>query len=171
MRTKFYFFALLSLCLFSCRDKDQDPDVLPEATQSGKNTGGALVDGKVWVAKIEQPDLNPGGNNTQYEFVNGEYNLQIVLRLNNDTSSRIVINLSDAIDISQQTYSVTACRYENKSQIFDVSYGNNIGTLTITKFDKQNKIISGSFNFTADNINGNGSKVIITEGRFDKKFL
>jgi hypothetical protein len=35
------FVALLSIGLFSsCKDDEQDQNVLPEATQSGKNTAG-----------------------------------------------------------------------------------------------------------------------------------
>lgn len=169
----FLFLGLLCIGLLSsCKDDDTpNQNTLPEATQSGKNTGGALVDNNIWVAKIESPDLNPGGNNTKYEFVNNTYQLQIVLRQVNDTSNRIVINISDSNEITAKTYSVTACRYENQSQVFDVGIGNNDGILNIIKFDKDNNIISGSFSFTANNINGNNSKVTITEGRFDKKFI
>ena len=34
----------------ACREQDADPNVLPPATQTGANTAGCLVDGKVWVA-------------------------------------------------------------------------------------------------------------------------
>ena len=34
----------------ACRERDADPNVLPPATQTGANTAGCLVDGKVWVA-------------------------------------------------------------------------------------------------------------------------
>lgn len=162
--------GLLLLSLFDCKDREQDSTTLPEATQTGANTGGALVDGKVWVAKIEQPNLDPGGNNTQYSLTNGEYNLQIVLRELNNNNNKIVFSVSDNIEITAKNYILTACRLEQSSQIYDVAYGNNIGSLNITKFDKQNKIVSGTFNFEANNINGNGNKIVITEGRFDKKF-
>lgn len=35
--------GLLLLSLFACKDREQDSNVLPEATQTGANTGGALV--------------------------------------------------------------------------------------------------------------------------------
>ncbi|MGC4129944.1 MAG: DUF6252 family protein [Bergeyella sp.] len=174
MKTKYIFFiTLLSLCILSCRDKDQDPDVLPNATQHGANTGGALVDGKVWVAKIEQPDLNPGGNNTQYEFVNGEYKLQIHLRnIENPSGNVIKIYLVSDQDFDTGNYQLN----EINTAIYSPSTypyytnSNNVGVINITKFDKVNKIISGTFSFKAINMFSN-EVVTITEGRFDKKFL
>lgn len=168
------FLLLLSFGLFaSCKDREPDPNVLPEATQTGANTGGALVDGKVWVAKIEYPDLNPGGNNTQYEYVNGEYKLKVVLRQINNVNSSIGFYISDISDITTTSYTLA-----NDSFRATFSYklledyftdNENSGTLTITKFDKVNKTVSGTFSYKAKN--SNGQVVTISEGRFDKKFL
>ena len=43
------------------------------------------------------------------------------------------------------------------------------GTLIITRFEPANFIISGTFNFTAKEIN-TGETVEITEGRFDMQY-
>lgn len=44
----------------------------------------------------------------------------------------------------------------------------NVGTFKFTKFDKVNRIFSGSFQFKARNFDG---KVVnVSEGRFDKRF-
>ena len=42
------------------------------------------------------------------------------------------------------------------------------GKITVTRLDLQNQIISGTFEFKA--VNNNGKVVVITDGRFDKKF-
>ena len=44
----FLIFAIIGL--ISCKNRDQDFNTLPEVTDWGANTAGALVDGKVWVA-------------------------------------------------------------------------------------------------------------------------
>lgn len=168
------FLALLSIGLFtSCKDDDQDPNTLPAATQSGANTGGALVNGEIWVAKIENPDLMPGGNNTQYQAVNGEYNMEIVLRNVSDSSGNIIsIKINSNEDLSITDYELNDSDFNRGYYRKSVSYytdSENTGILTITKFDKANKIISGTFSFKAKN--QNGTVVNITEGRFDKKFV
>ena len=48
---KFLFLLMILIGLLSCKDENQDSSILPAVSQSGKNTGGAIVDGKVWVAK------------------------------------------------------------------------------------------------------------------------
>lgn len=157
----------------SCRDRDQNPNVLPEATQSGKNTGGALVDGKIWVAKDEYPTLNGGGvNATIYEHANDEYKLKIVFRQVDNLDNRIVIYLADSYEITNKTYVLdenNVAGYEKGLENNYITNVDNTGFITITKFDKTNKIVSGTFSFKAKN--GDGKTVTITDGRFDKRFL
>ncbi len=163
------------LLLGSCRDRHQDEDTLPPATQEGKNTGGALVDGKVWVAKIEAPDSNPGGNNTMYDYANNEYRLSIKLNnLKNPDGNNIEINVTSPVELNQGTYQLNN-NYSNRGMYSVISFStyytsaSNTGVVNITRFDKINKIVSGTFSFTA--VNSAGQVVTIKEGRFDKKFL
>ena len=175
MKNCFFFTLLIMIGLSSCsKDRGEDPTVLPDATQTGANTGGALVNGAIWVAKIEQPDLYPGGNNTQYEHVNGEYRLQIVLRnFENPSGNSILIKITSTQDIVLGDYQLFNTD-NNRGTLFmsPVGYStdnNNTGLLTITKFDKINKIVSGTFSFKA--VDGSGKIINIILGRFDKKFL
>lgn len=168
------FLALVCIGLLSCKDRDPDPNVLPEATQSGKNTAGAIVDGKVWVAKIAYPDLNNGGvNATIYEYANGEYKLKIVLQQINNEGSSIGFYISDKIDITTTSYILANDNfrgtYSYKTLEDYYTDNENTGILTITKFDKINKIVSGVFTFKVKD--SNGKIVTITDGRFDKRFL
>ena len=159
--------------IFSCKERDQDPDILPAATQEGKNTGGAIVNGQVWVAKIENPSSLPGWNNTIYNTdpVLGTFSLQIVLRQYNNDNNLITFNVTDSQDFLPKTYDLNEnnyAAYRNPS-VFYITNSSNTGTLTITRFDKVNRIVSGTFSFKA--VNSAGEVVTITEGRFDRKFL
>lgn len=119
------------------------------------------------------PDLNPGGNNTEYKFVNGKYILRIGMREYSNTSSRLDFYISDDVDLSTKTYNLSDVNflgsYTSTTLNNFITDSQNTGTITITKFDKINKIVSGTFNFKAKN--QNGEIVIISDGRFDKKFL
>ena len=172
---KLFLFLIAFALLLSCKDRDQDSTVLPDATQSGKNTGGALVDGNVWVAKIESPNLGAGGMNaTMYQNVNGEYTLQIVLRsIENPSGNTILINVVSNQDFTLGNYTLNDNQYNRGVYyISPTSYytdSSNTGTLNITKLDKTNNIVSGTFSFKAKS--SGGQIVNITQGRFDKKFV
>lgn len=169
-------FLLFSFALlWSCKERDQDSETLPAATQSGANTGGALINGKVWVAKIELPSIS-GGNNTLYHTspALGQYMLDIHLRnVTNTSGDNIKIFITSNEDITLNTYQLVSDTdntgiYSNSANYPFYTNATNTGTITITKFDKANQIVSGTFNFKA--INSNGEIINITEGRFDKKF-
>lgn len=57
--------------------------------------------------------------------------------------------------------------YDNSPEVSDIFITDSlrIGQLTITKLDKVNKIISGSFSFVAYNVEQNKT-VNVTEGKF-----
>ena len=175
---KILFFLTFIFLVISCKERDQDPDILPAATQEGKNTGGAIVNGQVWVAKIEVPDTLPGGNNTYYDTspLLNTFRLQIVLLKYTDSNSTISFYLERNQDFSPGIYALDnndnhdnhGSFSPNVLEIFNTN-STNTGTLTITRFDKVNRIVSGTFSFKA--VNSAGEVVTITEGRFDRKFL
>lgn len=169
-----FFLTLLS----SCKDRDNpDPDVLPAATQSGANTGGALINGKVWVSKIEKSSIVVGQNNTIYEHTNeypNPYSLTIHLRnINNLTGDNITIKLASPSDFAPGDYVLNETEnsrgYYYSSGTFYVTDSENKGVLTITKFDKVNKIISGTFSFKCK-YDYTGEVINITDGRFDRVY-
>ncbi len=41
------------------------------------------------------------------------------------------------------------------------------GSINITRLDRVNKIVAGTFEFTAEYMNGSGETVKVTDGRFD----
>ncbi|SDF17521.1 DUF6252 family protein [Epilithonimonas hungarica] len=171
------FFTLLSIGLLSsCKDDEQDQNVLPEATQSGKNTAGALINGKVWVATTKK--LNSNNDGTYCEKLNENYLIKLDLRKNPDryTESIYLIVSIPNLEINQ-TYEVinqtpddgyNYATYISNDKVSYSSNPNNSGRIKITRLDLQNQIVSGTFEFKAKDSNGN--IVTITEGRFDKKF-
>ncbi|SFN04741.1 hypothetical protein SAMN05421594_0626 [Chryseobacterium oleae] len=159
--------------LSSCKDKNSDTDpTLPQATQTGADTGGALVNGKIWVSKIEKSTVAALGNNTTYTFVNNEYSLKIHLRnAENPSGNTIQLLLVSNQDFAVGDYPLNENDhglYYDSSKIYATDH-ENIGTLSITKFDKANKIISGTFSFKAKYYY-DGDAVTITDGRFDRKY-
>ncbi len=167
---KLLLLSLMLISLYGCREKEQDPTVLPPATQEGKNTGGALVNGEVWVARIE---YDTRFNN--YNYSNTSHRLKIFLREYNG-NDHLSIYIDDEYNhIEEGSYALNNTSINRglfaKSSSFEETYytnSENVGTLTITKFDRNKNIASGTFEFDAVNVNG--EIVHITQGRFDKKF-
>jgi predicted small secreted protein len=161
---------LLTTFTLSCcnndDDKPQNPiDQLPPATQTGANTFGCLINGEPFVVSntSNQTAIYQGGV------------LQIGGGIDNSImDKRISINISAPINLNTP-YDLTL--FPNNLAIF-VNNGEGCyydydhttsGTLTITKFDQTNFIISGTFNFSTqtnecENIN-------ITNGRFDLQYI
>jgi hypothetical protein len=164
----------------------QDPvSQLPEATQTGENTIGCLVDGE---------PLLPKGNlglNYQcfYQFTEGEY--YFGLSFSNSSgetrkSLQVFLNLTEFMEGGSYTLKIDRVNESNfleiqgggayylfRPSLFDngsqyVTNNDIIGKLKITKFDPSNSIISGTFWFDA--VNEEGEIVEIREGRFDMQY-
>ena len=172
----------LLLCLlilgFSCNNDDNTPenpvDALPPATQTGEQTFGCLIDGKPFF-----PDKFGGGWPTAfYQISEGGYTSVIrASRRNDEPSKSISIGALDIEGFSETTYIL---KTEQAGEIHGkyligggINYrgttnSENTGTLTITRFDEQQHIISGTFEFTVQD--ENGIQIKITNGRFDLNY-
>lgn len=166
---KLILLLLTTFTLSCCNNEDDKPqnpiDQLPPATQTGANTFGCLINGEPFVVSntSNQTAIYQGGV------------LQIGGGIDNSImDKRISINISAPINLNTP-YDLTL--FPNNLAIF-VNNGEGCyydydhttsGTLTITKFDQTNFIISGTFNFSTqtnecENIN-------ITNGRFDLQYI
>ena len=175
--------ALLSagLLLTQCGKKhDPSPlEQLPPATQTGANTFGCLLNGQAWT-----PNGNSGYGTGNYSvaydptFNGGELTigaLRYTIQGRADTQQGITIYISDFQGVVG-TYSLGIPRQQDASFydkhtrcylfIGDPYYRR--GTLTLTRFDRQAHIASGTFEFTLYDPGCDSVKV--TQGRFDKKF-
>lgn len=161
------------------KNKPENPvDQLPSETQTGANTYGCLVDGKIFLPKGD-PLAGPI-KKAAYQFVNGKYSLLISGK---SSSSGTVLGIGiqgDSISMAVGDYELVEYNKNGKlsgsfaefaSGNINDFYTNNInrGQLIVTKFDTVNQIISGTFWFDA--INSTGHIVQIREGRFDLPYV
>ena len=169
-------FIFLLLGLYSCNKEDNltPEERLPPATQTGQGIFAGLVNGELF------NDTNGRYFNCYYQFVNGGYYFFIE---GTDETNRIVdINLStnNKEIFEGETYNMSdniegnawAGGYfiiSNREGKLVSTSSENPGSLTITKLDFENRIVSGTFEF--DLIHPNTGEVIeIRQGRFDTLF-
>jgi hypothetical protein len=177
------FFLLTAISLLTSCDKDGQvfagKDQLPPETQTGANTVGCLVNGKVFLP--HQEGINPALE-CNYEFLNGKFYFNLYYSDLRNGGVRTV-----GAETRQSTLQVGQTYILNKNVIKDGDfigggqyyissiltnnfYTNTInnGELRITHLDLQNSIISGTFWFDA--VNSKGEKTEIREGRFDMEY-
>lgn len=152
-------FALLLFTNMKCKKQSPDPgpETLPAETQSGARTFGCLVDGKVWlpISKFPYSSLS---TTIQYDI------LGLNSSRRDEFISIAVRNMTDVgnydlkLNNSHASYIIAGTFYECKQ-----------GLLTITRYDRTNKILSGRFSFIGqDSISK--KTVSVTDGRFDVTF-
>ena len=169
---------LMLLCAAGCKKDKASEDQLPAATQSGANTFGCLVNGKVFVPKGYDDNGRPNPH-VQYDYdLNGQAYLAIDARQfnNNISSGTIIISFVNFNSVGSYTINNQNFRYSvgwdpyllNCSvSVIDPAV-TALGGGDITKFDISNRIISGTFAFKA--IKSGCDTVRVTNGRFDIKF-
>ena len=170
---------LLTTFTLSCCNKDDDKpktelEKLPPATQTGAQTFGCLIDGKAFVP----PKFGSNAPNAFYQFVGGAYTLGINAATGGGYELKgINIGCLDAPLMNENNYILlekSPPNYFGQYTIYggiilnSTSSGNLPGNLTITRFDPTNFIISGTFEFTV--LDDNGNEIKITNGRFDMQF-
>ena len=147
---------------------------LPPATQEGRNTFGCLVNGEIWIPQGYNGTANldlsydPG-------YRGGTFNLSAYNYFGNGDDDKQTISIySDSLK-REATYLLndpehaaplfndrsTGCSYYRESNVF------REGSLTITRFDLENQVISGTFEFTL--AKPGCDTIRVTEGRFDMK--
>ena len=155
----------MCIVLSACIKTHVEPN-LPAETQSGKNTFGCRVNGKIWVAEAPFPISRLTGG-----WYKGSLNIYGIKKKDN-TSQHIyirrvkttavgtyILNNSDTEQVHFSDLSIN-CDYYTDSL--------NTGHLTITRLDTINGIISGRFDFK---VKQTGCPDIeVTEGRFDYNY-
>ena len=158
----------------------KDVDELPAATETGANTFGAKVNGSYWVparfgilpaddlleARFNSPgsllitakNFSASPKETQFEIqvvgVDGPGTYQM--------NKNVVRPSADGF-----AYYVKRVLTPEDEWITDPV---NTGTVTITKLDSHNKIVAGTFEFTAGSLVNAGGVLRVTDGRFDIKY-
>jgi len=177
---------LLFICLSSSsckKDKSKNPiDQLPPETQTGANTFGCLVDGKVFKpagSGLSGPNLAGTyqyiGNTDPYGYV---FAVSGTNKKDPDNITGVAF-VFDSVEMKVGVYPLVQrkngqgmgqYRIDQRNGQFSQYYTNNIvtGVLNLKKFDLTNQIASGTFWFNA--INDKGDTVKVTDGRFDIRF-
>ena len=195
---KLIFATLVALTTCSCSKENASvtpPDTLPPITQVGANTAGCIINGKVLIPKngINPTsgqdvygldghtginfDVIPYGNNhfafAIYNIKDKGFNYSIYVHLNN------VLNGTGNYTVGQSNAEYWSFASNNPQIIaretFDGVSGKtflsspNSGTITITRFDYPNHVISGTFSATLYNQTNTTEVIQVTDGRFDLK--
>ena len=161
-------------CFARCKKDTVDSNGLPAATQDGKNTLGFLLNGQPWKP---QGTALTGNLSIDFDlnFNQGIFNI-VAYDFNSPTQDQFIIGIRDSLNFIQipgiyslsrnSLYSISfnkPCDYFN--QLDDVQ---SSGILSITKLDKVNRIIAGTFNATLSKTGC--ASITISEGRFDMKY-
>lgn len=158
----------------SCNNDDdqvQNPiDRLPPATQTGEHTFGCLINGEAFI-----PDnFGRGRPNAFYQFVDGAYTLGISASNGSDKLTTVSFV---GLDVNQVNVGNYILQNEDSRNFFgkyliggglilrSTTSNERPGKLSITNFDPENFIISGTFEFTV--FDNEGNEIKITDGRFD----
>lgn len=172
---------LLTILFIGCKnDDDLTPiEQLPPPTTEGKNTIGCLVNG--------QPFTDKGIMNNFYQLVDGEYFLAInwdspsqadypvgqigLFRINVEEGKTYQLNFSRRADDILTKGTAYYANINENSEFYGEYETNEMytGEVHFTRFDEQNGIMSGTFQFQAQEITS-GDVITITDGRFDLRF-
>jgi hypothetical protein len=169
---------LIAACIvFSCKKEATE---LPSATQTGANTFGAKINGKIWIPQQFGPF--PSNDILEAHFV-ADYGLVINARnfssspnetefeffLKNVTApGEFLLNSTVGYPTLAANYGYYVKRNITPQNEWMTS-ANNTGKVIITKIDTVNNIVSGTFEFNALNLYNAPEPLTITEGRFDVK--
>jgi hypothetical protein len=181
---KIFLFSLLTLTLFTfsrCK-KENDEATLPPETTTGAMTFGCKVNGKVFVPKdgrgrpglyVQYVNLGSGPGGGWYLNIpatNWKPNPPEGVNIQTDS---LLISEGVTYDFSLSATNqpikgafYTFCDFNGKTY---AKLATDNGQIHIKKFDQINRIISGTFFYTATNVTS-GEKVNITEGRFDIRY-
>ncbi len=163
--------------------KESFKEQLPPLTQDGRNTFGCLVDGKPFIpGETLFGNIKPLSCNYYYSSTNyykaGSLFIQGIA-VNKDVSGNILIQKTNIFSIGKYSLISDSCSSNNQCDVAEyykknegtdyvgqgVSYFSITGELVINKLDTVNKIVAGTFYFSAKSPIGKIRE--ITSGRFD----
>ncbi|SUV49132.1 DUF5025 domain-containing protein [Bergeyella zoohelcum] len=171
------FLALtIGLAAMGCRDREKEAqDQLPPITQTGANTAGCLVNGKVLIPKyfvgLSAPYAFPLTahyyGNDGFEIYLGRrqpiYENLFIFIKGDKVGTYLLTNKYNPVSPSNSSTSIQYDR-GNKTYHSDT----NSGTITVTKYNYP--IVSGVFSGVLYNKDDFNDKIEIKDGRFDINF-
>ena len=173
------FAAILFCGLLVCGCKKETP--LPQATQTGANTLGCRINGKSWVAEDSDEPFNrafgvEGGY--QGAIIDSIRNcIWIRSRRNDRTFLHLFVRKVNRLGVYPLNLSTDARPGALVPYSYGLYYGSSkefmtgpghTGSVTVTRADTANGIVSGTFEFTGYDPQTKQT-ISITEGRFDAR--
>lgn len=173
--------ACFSFSLLSCKkhfaiNPSDNPYGLPNATQSGANTLGFLLNGQAWTPK----GFNGTSNlsiDFDFGFNNGVFGISAYRIISDSNRLYFGIGIKDSLNFYSAPCSFQLTNYglyrvyfsSNNCAFYSTDSNTSVkGTLTLSKLDRIHNIIAGTFDAT---LYKSGCDTIqITQGRFDMKF-
>ena len=181
------------LNLYSCSSNDSEEQgftpTLPAITQTGANTFGCYIGGKLLTPRDGAPDLY-GSNKGMRRFALGTapnytYNDIYIDDRKSENGGLLRIHLIELHQNGEGTYTINESNCQNgldanvsiniNCRVYDATEQiykwycsiENAGTLTVSRYDYDNGIISGTFSCTMQNKDNSNEQIEITQGRFD----
>lgn len=161
-------FSIIILMAPSCKKEH-----LTKETQTGANTFSCKINGNVFTpckgGLFSGPPLWGGySNNFKTVVIAGECTLEYPFKY-------VVIDLENFHGVGEYLLSDinNSCTYleSNPTDKYYKSSLTQNGKVVITKDDRVNFIVSGTFEFTAANTSNSSDIVTVLSGRFDIKFI
>ena len=175
-------FLILFFSVFFLASCKKSVDELPAATQTGANTFGLKLNGEFWVPQkfgvaatapiLEARLTGLGGvfiNARNFSSSPTETEFEIYLENVTGPGNYELNRNTDIYPHQSGSYAYYVKRRINPINEW-ITSSRHTGSVTITKFDNTNKIISGTFAFRAGSIDSSATAVDVTEGRFDVKY-
>jgi len=175
---KIFPIAFIIALSLSCGKSAYNNPTLPLATQTGANTMGAYINGKLWLAQPCLQCINGGsGLRPSYSTTYSTFNLLGECENPNALNAEILLNIENLKTVG--TYTLSDQYTGNESyggvdagSISPYGYQTNqvsLGTVTITRLDTVKHIVSGVFSMKAqiDTSKNSGPVITVTDGRFD----
>lgn len=165
-----------AFCFAQCKKNNPDSNGLPATTQEGKNTLGFMLNGQPW-----KPQGNNGTANLSIDFDSGFNNgvcgISAYRIITSDNREYFGIGIKDSLNFYNAPFSLSMTNTSlyrfhfsnNDCDLFSTDTDTQVsGILTISKLDRTDRIISGTFSATL--IKAGCPEIKIAEGRFDMKF-
>ena len=175
-----YFLAACSIILLLVSCKKDRQNGFPEETKTGANTFGCYIDNAVLIP-CKKPSMYPGERLKANWWFYDTSHIDLGISAVDDCdrvhrSFQIVFDSMDIAantmykfsDYSDTTGNTVKCSYR-QDLVEYYSDSSLSGTVTVTNFDKNYRIISGKFEVRLQEFRG-ARTVSVTKGRFDVTF-
>ncbi|WP_439131895.1 hypothetical protein [Polaribacter sp.] len=188
-----FFFSLINT-LLSCSENDNEKQTftptLPAITKTGANTFGCFMDGKLLTPRDGNGGIKSTKKGITYSVSPDDisYNEIYIDDWKSENGSLLRFHIADLKQKMESSYIINKSNCQNG---FDANDNVNIncrvyddiekiykwycstdngGKLIITRYDINNRIVSGTFNCKMKNKDNPKDIIEITEGRFDIKW-